>query len=61
MQKLDYSVNYRKQMQEIISGLSGEFPKNLSLTEQGKFMIGYYHQYESFFEKKNNTKDEAAQ
>ena len=61
LQKLDYSVNYRKQMQEIISGLSGEFPKNLSLTEQGKFMIGYYHQYESFFEKKNNTKDEAAQ
>ena len=29
-----------------------EFPKTLSLDEQGKFIIGYYHQEQAFYKKK---------
>lgn len=42
-------VHYNKLIQEIIDKLSDEFPDTLSLQDQGRFMIGYYQQYQSFF------------
>ena len=30
---------------------TGGFPKRLSLEEQGKFMLGYYHQTQKKYEK----------
>lgn len=52
-------VFFNKLIQGIIDGIDGEFPETLMLPEQGKFMIGYYQQYQSFFSKdsseKNNT------
>ena len=30
------------------------FPRSLSLEEQGKFMLGYYHQTQKKYEKKEN-------
>lgn len=50
------NVYYSKLIQEIISGINGEFPDNFKLEDQGRFMIGYYQQYQSFFEK-NTTND----
>lgn len=50
----DY-VFYNKRIQEIIGKLHGEFPDTLMLTEQGKFIIGYYQQYDSFFKSKNTN------
>ena len=39
--------------------LDGEFKDILSLKEQGEFMIGYYQQYQSYFEKnEKNQKEE---
>lgn len=52
-----YSIFYNKLIQEIINGIEGEFPDTLMLSEQGKFMIGYYQQYQSFFIKKDIDKD----
>ena len=49
-------IFFSKMIQEIISKINDEFPDTLMLTEQGKFMIGYYHQVQAFFEK--NTKEE---
>lgn len=49
---------YNKLVQEIIDNLEGGFPDTLSLVEQGKFIIGYYQQYQSFFVKNNNKQDE---
>ncbi len=40
---------------EITDKLEGEFPKTLPLDEQGKFILGYYHQYQSFFAKKSDN------
>ena len=42
---------------EILNPMRGEFPENLLLKEQGKFIIGYYQQYQSFFEKKEKTQE----
>ena len=61
IEKPSHITFYRKLIQEIIGNLPGEFPKVLSLTEQGKFMIGYYQQYESLFSSKNSAQNENAQ
>lgn len=55
MKKLDEGKNvyYNKLIEEIIDKLDGQFPDTLSLTDQGKFMIGYYHQDKDFYTKKN--------
>ena len=50
-------VFYSKMIQEIISKINEEFPDTLMLAEQGKFMIGYYHQVQSFFNKNNKEEN----
>ena len=40
-----------KRMQEIVSKLEG-FPAHLALADQGLFAIGYYHQVQDFFTRK---------
>ena len=51
LNKVKYPVYYNKLIGEIVGHLNGEFPETLFLTDQGKFIIGYYQQYQSFFEK----------
>lgn len=55
LNKVNSPVYYNKCIGEIIALLDGKFPDTLSLMEQGKFIIGYYQQYESFFEKKEKS------
>ncbi len=43
---------------EITGKLGTEFPRTLSLDQQGRFILGYYHQYESFFNKKKKSDEE---
>ena len=43
-----------------IMGHFNEFPSHLSLQEQGKFAVGYYHQRQDLFtSKKEDASDEA--
>lgn len=51
-EKPGYAVNLEKLMQEVVSGVSS-FPAHLSLDDQGQFAIGYYHQRQDFFTKKD--------
>ena len=44
---------------EILEGVSA-FPAHLSLAEQGMFAIGYYHQRQAFFAKKDDTPSDSA-
>ena len=37
---------------DIVNGI-GDFPPTLSLEDQGRFFIGYYHQRQKFFERKS--------
>ena len=43
-----------KQIQKIVDGLS-RFPGNLTLEQQGLFAIGYYHQKQDLFTKKDSA------
>lgn len=48
------AVNLEKLMGEIIDGVQ-DFPSHLSLADQGRFAVGYYHQRQDFFTKKDKT------
>jgi CRISPR-associated protein Csd1 len=44
------AVNLEKLIGEIHEGIS-EYPAHLTLADQGRFAVGYYHQYQNFFKK----------
>ena len=52
-------IYYEKLLTELMGNLAVEgkgtgFPQRLSLEEQGKFMLGYYHQIQKKYEKKED-------
>jgi CRISPR-associated protein Csd1 len=47
-------INFEKRLGEIIGGIN-DFPSHLALDDQGRFAIGYYHQMQDFFTKKNDN------
>lgn len=53
--KLEYSVKMKKEIGDILDKLDfseNPFPVNLSLNEQGIFILGYYHQTQFRYKKK---------
>ena len=48
-------VNLERLIGEIVEGVS-DFPPHLSLADQGRFAIGYYHQRQALFSKSTETK-----
>jgi CRISPR-associated protein Csd1 len=46
------AVNFERSIGEIVDAISG-FPTHLSLPDQGRFAVGYYHQRQDFFSKKD--------
>lgn len=55
--KPGYAVNLEKKLGELVSHIT-EFPVIFTLEEQGQFAIGYYHQRQENFTKKENSKGE---
>lgn len=53
------AVNLEKRIGEIMDGLD-DFPAQLSLADQGRFAIGYYHQRQNLFKKSETTALEGA-
>ena len=52
-------VFYEKLKQEIICKLPADaFPAHLDLQDQGRFFVGYYHQRQEFFQKKEDKTEE---
>jgi CRISPR-associated protein Csd1 len=49
-EKPGLGVSISKSMDEVMSSID-QFPVNLGLQDQGMFVLGYYHQHESFFRK----------
>ena len=47
------SKNYETEIAKLLTKLNG-FPKKLNLEEQGKFILGYYHQTQKKYEKKED-------
>jgi CRISPR-associated protein Csd1 len=47
---------YEKMIQEIMTGVSSNgLPAHLSLDDQSRFAIGYYHQRQDLFTKKDKN------
>ena len=52
-------VNMEKMLQSVISQIPSDgFPKHLSLDDQSRFAIGYYHQKQDFYVKKEDKTQE---
>ena len=50
-------VFYEKQLGEISSLLGPTFSTRMSLPQQGSFQLGYYHQTQDRYQKKEDTKN----
>ena len=48
---------FQRELGEVLDGLQ-TFPAHLSLEEQGLFAIGYYHQRQEYFKKRETVPDE---
>ena len=59
LKKLDggLSVHYSKQLGDILSRFDTDYPARLSLYDQGIFQLGYYHQVQARYTKKEENQD----
>ena len=48
-------TNFEKLLNEIMTDIPPDLPTSLSLQAQGKFAVGYYHQRQDFFTKRDTT------
>lgn len=48
------ATNLEKLIGQVMEAVT-DFPPNLSMADQGRFAIGYYHQRQDFFKKKPET------
>ena len=57
LKKLDtgYFIYYDKQMTELCGRLTDSYPARRNLQDQGIFQLGYYHQKQKFFTKKEEN------
>ena len=49
-------INFERLIADIMDAIE-DFPSHLSLAEQGRFAIGYYHQNQQFYIKKETSED----
>lgn len=47
------AVNLERDISEIVGGLPDQFPRSLKIEDQGRFAIGYYHQSQSYFTRRD--------
>lgn len=51
------AVTLEKEIREIVEGLPERFPRSLKIEDQGRFAIGYYHQSQAHFTKRDAAGD----
>ncbi|MCB1634855.1 MAG: type I-C CRISPR-associated protein Cas8c/Csd1 [Xanthomonadales bacterium] len=47
------AVNLERDLRDIVDGLPDRFPRSLKIEDQGRFAIGYYHQSQAQFTKRD--------
>ena len=57
LRKLDkgWRISYNRQLTELTAKLGEDFPDRLSLPQQGAFQLGYYHQTQARYTKKEEA------
>ena len=53
-------IYYEKMLQTLLGMVTASYPSHHTLSEQGVFQLGYYHQKQEFFKKKSENDDPAA-
>ncbi|HNY32446.1 MAG TPA: type I-C CRISPR-associated protein Cas8c/Csd1 [Fibrobacteria bacterium] len=53
-----FRISHEKRLTEIIEGLPPSMPNHLSIEEQARFAIGYYHQRQALFTKSDKNTSE---
>ena len=48
------TIHFERMLGEVLEPVQ-DFPRQLTLPDQGRFALGYYHQRQSFFAKKDAT------
>ena len=56
-EKPGFAINYDKQITELMNKFGETLPARLSLAEQGSFQLGYYHQINSLYQKKEEQQN----
>lgn len=59
-ERMGQAVNLEKDIREIVGGLPDQFPRSLKIEDQGRFAIGYYHQSQSYFTRREAAGDAPA-
>jgi CRISPR-associated protein Csd1 len=54
-------IHREKQLGNVINNLSGSFPRLLPLEDQGKFVLGYFHQIRHIYTSKKDKAEGAEQ
>lgn len=59
LRKLDkgLGISYSKQLTELTAKLGEGFPDRMTLPQQGAFQLGYYHQTQARYQKKEENKN----
>ena len=52
------AVYYNKQLADLMGKLPPQYPARLNLPQQGSFQLGYYHQTQSRYQKKEDNENE---
>ena len=55
-----YEVFFNRLMGDILGDMT-DFPATLSLADQGRFMLGYFHQTNALYRKKDDAADDAVE
>ncbi|MDD6051990.1 MAG: type I-C CRISPR-associated protein Cas8c/Csd1 [Clostridiales bacterium] len=60
LKKLDtgLSIHFQQQLQTLMGMMDESYPARLNLTDQGIFQLGYYHQTQKRYQKKEDNRDE---
>lgn len=58
-ERLGQAITLEKDIREIVGGLPDRFPRSLRIEDQGRFAIGYYHQSQAHFTKRDAVGDAA--
>jgi CRISPR-associated protein Csd1 len=60
-ERMGQAINREKDICEIVGGLPARFPRSLKIEDQGRFAIGYYHQSQSYFTRRDVAGDASAE
>jgi CRISPR-associated protein Csd1 len=52
-----FRIAHEKRLSEIFAGLAPDMPRHLSMEDQARFAVGYYHQRQALFAKSTTNQE----